>query len=190
MPRTSRRNLLTLFRAIGVDDAARGPEVSDNIQLVYVADSLRQTSAIDAGSGGVEPAVVGEHGIITLEVANVDHVEVYQITMDIAVPVEGRYMQIWTSGIQPVGITTPITMVTPLRTTGLQDLPAQPLCFATRGTLASASIPQDAFRMTSTSAFTEPFLINARQHFNVAHSTANIAVTLGIRWRELRLYPS
>jgi len=189
MARSSQRNFLTLFRAVDIDDAERGPEVSEDIQLVYVADDLRQSSYIYAGSGGTEPAAIGEHGIVSLECLTRRGLEVLQLTMNILIPAFGTTLRVWTSGVQPVGITGATPILTALRTTGLQGLPAAPESIATRGTLATAAIPVDAFRMLDNSGFSGPFFINQGQHFNVLLETANTAVDLGIMWRELRLFP-
>jgi len=186
--RTSFRNFLTLFRAIGVDDATRGPEVSDGIQLVYIADDLRQTSYIYGGSGGFEAAVVGEHGILSLECRNIGGLEVQQVTMNLLIPANGTSLLVWTSDPAPT-ITGAANMITALRTTGLQGLPAAPLSIAQRGTILTAAIPQSAFRYLDPHGFTPPFFINQGQNFNVAFLTDNVAVDLGIRWRELRLFP-
>ncbi len=188
MGRTSRRNFLTLFRAIDVDDATRGPEVSEDIQLVYIADDLRQTASIDAGAGGNEAAVVGEHAIVTLECRNPGGVEITQVTMSISIPANGTVLRAWTSGVQPV-ITGIATMVAVLRTTGLQGLPAAPVGASARGTILTAAIPGDTFQWVDVHQFDQPFFINQGQHFNVACAAANLAMSLGIRWRELRLFP-
>lgn len=188
MARKNLRNFITLFRAVEVDDAEAGPEVSENIQLVYVADDLRQTSYIYGGSGGSEAAVVGEHGIVTLECRVRRGLEVQQITMTVAAPADGTVLRVWTSGVVPT-ITGATNMITALRTTGLQGLPAAPLSIAQRGTILTANIPATAFNMVDVHGFTPPFFINQGQFFNVAFQTANTAVDLGIRWRELRLFP-
>jgi len=188
MPRVSFRNFLTLFRAVDVDAAERGPDVSEDIQLTYIADDLRQTSSIDAGSGSTEAAVVGEHGIISLNCRNRRGLEVHQVTMNILIPAFGTTLRIWTSAVVPT-ITGPAALLTALRTTGLQGLPAAPLSIATAGTILTANIPATAFRMVDAAGFTPPFFINQGQFFNVAFGTANLAVDLGIRWRELRLFP-
>jgi len=189
VPRTSRRNFLTLFRAIGVDDAARGVEVSDQVQLVYIADDLRQSTYIDAGAGGTEAAVVGEHGFVGLQCRVPRGLEVIQITMSIAIPAFGADLRVWTSGLEPT-LTGAATMLSALRTTGLQGLPAAPLSVARRATILTANIPADSFRYVDTHQFQPGFFLNDGQFFNVAFPTANLAVNLGIRWRELRLYPS
>lgn len=41
MPRTSTRQLSSMLDLISVDAAAVGPNVSDNIQLVYIVDDIR-----------------------------------------------------------------------------------------------------------------------------------------------------
>ncbi len=189
MARTSRRNFLTAFRAIDVDDAQRGVDVSEQVELVYIADDLRQTTYIDAGSGGTEAAVVGEHAFITLECRVARGVEIRQVTMSPTIVSVGNDIRTWTSGVIPV-ITGAATMVSALRTTGLQGLPAAPESQTTRGTILTAAIPADAMRTVDSQGFTAPFFINAGQFFNVAMGTANLSSFLGIRWRELRLYPS
>lgn len=45
MPRTTSRAFLAQLRSVGVDDASRGPNISDNIQLVYVVDDLSRLIA-------------------------------------------------------------------------------------------------------------------------------------------------
>jgi hypothetical protein len=80
-------------------------------------------------------------------------------------------------------------MVTALRTTGLQGLPASPLSIASRATIATAQIPATTFRFLNTAGFERPFFINQGQFFNVCFLASNVAVDLGIRWRELRLFP-
>jgi len=185
--RTSTRNFSTAFRSIGVDDAAAGPDVSEDIQLVYIADDLRQTTYIQAGSGGTEAAAVGENGFLSLECRTARGLEVEQITMSILVPADGVDLRVWTSGVVPT-VTGIATMITALRTTGLQGLPAAPESIASRATIPTANIPADAFRYVDVHQFAHRFFINSGQFFNVAFPTANLAVNLGIRWRELRLY--
>lgn len=187
MGRISVRNFLTLFRAVGVDAAERGPDVAEDVQMVYVVDDVRQHSNIDAGAGGTEAAVIAEHGFIGLECRVPGGLEVVQITMSILTPAFGADLRVWTSGAQPV-LTGPATMVTALRTTGLQGLPAAPLSISTRATIATAAIPATAFRYVDVHGFQPPFFINQGQFFNVANGASNVAVDVGIRWRELRLF--
>jgi len=186
--RTSRRNFLTAFRAIGVDDATRGPDVSDDVQLVYVADDLRQRSYIYAGAGTSEASVVGQHSILSLECRNQGGLEIQQLTMNLLVPADGTILRVWTSGVIPV-ITGPAAVISALRTTGLQGLPAAPLGVVTSGTILTAAIPAAAFRYLDNHGFTHPFFINQAQFFNVAFGSANQFTDSGIRWRELRLFP-
>lgn len=188
MGRVSLRNFLTLFRAVQVDDADRGPEVSEDVQLVYLADDLRQANYIYAGAGGVEAAVIGEHAIVSLQCLNRRGLEILQVSMFVAIPGFGEELRLWTSDPAPT-ITGGANMISILRTTGLQGLPAAPLSVAQRGTILSANLPADTFRMLDTSGFQMPFFINESQNFNVALGAANTAVSLAIRWRELRLFP-
>jgi len=186
--RTSRRNFLTLFRAVRVDADAKGPEVSDDVQLVYIADDLRQTNYIYGGGGTTEAAVVGEHGYISLTCQNAGGLELQQITMNILVPGDGVTLRVWTSSALPV-VTGVANILSTLRTTGLQGLPGAPLGLIRAATIATAAIPVAAFRYVDTAGFTPPFYINNGQILNVAFGTANVFVDLGIRWRELRLFP-
>jgi len=186
--RSSQRNLTTLFRAANVDDAEQGPELSENIQLVYIADDLREATYIDGGAGGAEGAVVGEHGFLTLQCRVPRGLLVTQVTMVDLLPTDGLELLAWTSGVLPT-VTGIATMLTALRTTGLQGLPAAPLSVSSRATIATANIPATTFRFLNTAGFAQPFFINEGQFFNVAFLASNVAVDLGIRWRELRLFP-
>jgi len=188
MARKNLRNFITLFRAVEVDDAERGPEVSQDIQLTYLADDLRQANYIYAGTGGTEAAVAGEHAIVSLECRNRRGLEVRQISMFVAIPGFGEALRLWTSGTLPT-ITGAANMLSTLRTTGLQGLPAAPLSVAQQGTILTAAIPAASFRMLDTAGFQEPFFINDGQFFNVALDTANVIGFFGIRWREFRLFP-
>jgi len=188
VPRVSLRNFLALFRAVQVDAAEIGPKVSDDIQLVYVADDLRQSSYIYAGGGTTEAAVVGEHAIVSLECRNRRGLEVQQVEMFDTVPGFGEELRLWTSAVVPT-ITGAANILSVLRTTGLQGLPAAPLSISQSGTILTAAIPAATFRMLDVHGFQWPFFINQGQFFNVASATANTAVSLGIRWRELRLFP-
>lgn len=188
MARTSTRNFLTAFRAMGVDATPRGPEVSEDVQLVYIADDLRQQNYIYAGAGSSEAAVVAEHGFIRVQCRNAGGLEIQQITMNILVPADGTILRVWTSAVSPT-ITGSAVLISALRTTGLQGLPAAPVGEVVAGTIATAAIPASAFRYLDDNGFTPPFFINQGQNFNVAFGSANTFVDMGIRWRELRLFP-
>lgn len=188
MARTSIRNFLTAFRAVDVDDSAAGPEVSQDVQLVYVVDDLRESTYIDAGAGGAEGAVVGEHGFVTLQCRVPGGLLITQVTMTDLLPSDGLELLSWTSATLPT-VTGIAVMISALRTTGLQGLPAAPLSVASRATIATAQIPATTFRFLNQAGFAQPFLLNQGQFFNVAFLAANVAVDLGIRWRELRLFP-
>jgi len=187
VPRSNRRNFLNLFRAVEVDDAELGPAVSDNIQLVYIADDLRQTNYIYGGAGGQEGAVIGEHGIIRLECRTRGGLEVQQVTASVLVPVNGVLVILWTSRTEPA-ITGPAVLNNPLRTDRLGGAVAGPQGLTTRGTIASAAIPADAFRMIDQSGFAMPMFLANGQGINIVFGAANTAVHLGVAWRELRLY--
>ncbi len=188
MARKNLRNFINLFRAVAVDDAEAGPEVSEDIQLVYVADDLRQASYIYAGSGTVEAAVAVENAIISIECRVARGMEIEQITIDDQVAGFGDPVEVWTSATEPT-ITGVATLLTALRTTGLAGLPAAPLSVARAGTIATGAIPATAFRYNSQQGFAHRFFINQGQFFNAASADANVLKNIGIRWRELRLFP-
>jgi len=188
MARTSTRNFQVGFRAIAVDDAASGPEVSQDVQLVYIADDLRQATYIDGGTGGTEAARVGEHGFITLQCRTPRGLEVMQVTMTNQVPAFGNFLHVWTSAVIPT-VVGPANMLSALRTVGREGFPQSPQSQAQQATILTAQLATGAFRYVDVQGFTGPFFINNGQFFNVAFSVANTAVDLGIRWRELRLYP-
>jgi len=189
MARRSTRNYQIAFRSVGVDDSAQGPDVSQDVQLVYVVDDLRQTTYIDGGTGAAEAAVAGEHGFITLQCRNPRGLEVTQITMSNQVPAFGNFLHVWTSAVIPT-ITGAATLVTALRTTGLAGLGGAPLSQAQTATIPTAQLATGAFRYIDVQGFSPRFFINEGQFFNVAFSVANTATDSGIRWREPRLFPS
>jgi len=188
MARTSIRNFLTAFRAVGIDDAEAGPEISQDVQMTYQVDDLRESTYIDAGAGGSEGAVAVEHGFMTLQCRVPSGLLVTQVTMNDVLPTDGLELLAWTSAVLPT-VTGIAAMVTALRTTGLQGLPAAPLSISSRATIPTANIPATTFRFLNTAGFAQPFFLNEGQFFNVAFLAANVAVDLGIRWRELRLFP-
>jgi len=188
MARTSIRNFLTAFRAVGIDDAEAGPEISQDVQMTYQVDDLRESTYIDAGAGSAEGAVVAEHGFLTLQCRVPSGLLITQVSMHDLTPTDGLTLLAWTSGVVPT-VTGIATMLSVLRTTGLQGLPAAPLSIASRATIPTANIPADTFRFLNTAGFNQPFFINEGQFFNACFLAANVAVDLGIRWRELRLFP-
>lgn len=156
--------------------------------MVYLVDDLREATHIDAGAGGSEGAIVGEHGFITLEARVPGGVLITQVSMNDLLPTDGLVLLAWTSAVLPT-VTGIAAMVTALRTTGLQGLPAAPLSISSRATIATANIPATTFRWVNQAGFAQPFFLNEGQFFNVAFLAANVAVDMGIRWRELRLFP-
>jgi len=189
MARTSIRNFLTAFRHVGVDATAEGPDVSQDVQMVYVVDDLRQTSYIQGGSGTIEAAVAVENAIISIECRVPRGMEIEQITIEDAVAGFGDQIECWTSATEPT-ITGVANLVTALRTTGLAGQPAAPLSIARVGTIATGAIPASAFRYNGQQGFTPRFFINQGQFFNAAAAEANVLKNVAIRWRELRLFPS
>lgn len=45
MPRTSNRSFLAQLRSVGVDDLESGPKISEDVQLVYIADDISRLIA-------------------------------------------------------------------------------------------------------------------------------------------------
>ncbi len=189
MARTSTRNFLTVFRSIGVDDAEGGPDVSQDVQMVYVAGDLRQANYIYGGAGDQVAAVVAEHAMISLECRVAGGIEVMQVTLHLPTSGDGNTVHMFTGTGLPANMNNQNPLVTTLRTTGLQGLPAAPLSLATSGTLPTASIPAEAFNYLNREGFTSPFFINQGQNINAVFAGFNAVVDVGIRWRELRLYP-
>ncbi len=190
MARSNRRNFLGVFRSLGVDDAQRGADVSEDVQLVYIADDLRQTNYIYAGAGGVEAAGAGEHGFVRLECHTPGGLEIQQVTMNNVVPdAAGARMHIWTTRAEPTLI-GPAVMTIALATDRLADIEAAPQGIITRATILSAGVVTDAFRTLDINGFPPTFFLPDGLGLNVAFGTPNIAVDVGIVWRELRLYPS
>lgn len=194
MARKSFRNFLRVFAEIEVDDAEVGVEISENVQLVYIADDLRQRNDVAVGVGTTEAAVVGEHGVLTLRVRTKNGVEIEQVSFGVNPNAFGLddIVRIWATQISPT-ITGPAVLVSPF-SSGFRI----PECFVTAGTMPTASIPATAFRLQSVENFARGFFISGprpeaagqvEQFVNFAFNSANVAVSMGIRWRELRLYP-
>jgi len=193
VPRVSARNFLRVFAELEIDDAEKGVEVSDNVQLVYIADDLRQRNNVHVGVGTLEAAVVGEHAILSLQVRNKNGVTIDQISFTVT-PFAGvdDTVRIWASQTLPT-IVGPAVLVAPLRSGFLG-----PESFVTAGTILAAAIPTSAFRQKTSSAFTPGFYVSGPratvtgivdQFVNVVFNLANTPVGMGIRWTELRLFP-
>jgi len=178
--RRSTRNLLRMFQAADVDDQSIGPDVSEDIQLVYVVDDVSESTVTWAGTGGNEGAVVGEHGILRIECRNlrglmIDGFDAHQV------PAFGNEatIHVWISAAAPT-ITGPAGPLIALQSGPPAE--ASPII----GTITTANIASGAYRKLSLqSGVWEPFFVANTRFFNIAYGTANVAVDLGIRWREL-----
>jgi len=84
--RRSVRNFLRFFEAAGVDERAEGPDVSEGVQIVYVADDLTHSFRNYAGAGTFEGALVAERAITQLECRNPSGLIVHAATQ-IGVPI-------------------------------------------------------------------------------------------------------
>lgn len=189
MARRSLRTFLRLFDVIDVDADQEGPDVSQDVQLVYIADDIRRTADLDLGARAAEAAVVGEHAILSLAVQTRRGVEIRQAQgLESAAIGNDHLLFVWVSQVQPT-ITGAAVVVTPLRTGFL--LPESGL---TTGTIATAAIPATAFAIVNDQDLREFFItgpsdIGVVQHVNIAFGTANIATIMSLLWRELRLFP-
>jgi len=195
MARKSLRNFLRVFAEIEVDDAERGVEISENVQLVYIADDLRQRNDVSAGVGTTEAAVVGENAVLSLRVRTKNGVEIEQVSFGVDPNAFGLddIVRIWATQVIPT-ITGAAVLVTPL-SSGFRI----PECFVTAGTMPTAAIPATAFRLQSVENFAKGFFVSGprpdpgnpqvEQFVNFAFNSANVATSMGVRWRELRLYP-
>jgi len=180
MPRTSSRNLLAAFTALQIDDRARGAQVSDDIQMVYVIDDATSLSESHVGTGGTEAAVVGEHGVMSLQCNNPGGL-VVDTASAIQVPFFGNEAstRVWTSAVVPT-ITGPASPTFEL----LQGPSSQAI--VQQGTIATANIPAGASRyLNQNGNAIEGFLLRDGFFFNMAFSVVNVATALGLRWREL-----
>jgi len=68
MARRSLRNFITQLRAIQVDDTELGPNVSQDIQMVYQMDDFSRYTRGQYASGGFFSGAANEHQFIELEV--------------------------------------------------------------------------------------------------------------------------
>jgi len=189
VPRRSFRNFLQLFGAFRVDDSEKQPDVSQDVQLVYIADDIRQAGYFYGGTGQSEAAVVGEHGILSLACRTTRGLLVDGISMAPPLVFSNPEMILcWSSAVQPT-ITGPDLLVTPLRG-GIagDDRLLGPQGQATSGTILTGDIAVDTLRVESGNVPWHPFHIPNNFFFNMVWNTANEAVDMGIRWRELRVY--
>jgi len=188
MGRTSTRNFQTAFRAVAVDDSASGPDVSQDVQLVYLVEDLHRFRIQTAGATADEGAVVGEHAFLSLEINTPEGVEILQVSAHgSATPTDVLIVRFWTSQTLPT-VTGVAGVVTPLRT-GERSVTAR----LQTATIATAAIPATAFRQLTDVPFQEQYLVGPSasgtiQFFNIALGTANLAAIMGLRWRELQLF--
>jgi len=186
--RTSTRNFQTAFRAVAVDDSANGPDVSQDVQLVYLVDDMHRTRIQTAGGTASEAAVVGEHAFVSLEINTPEGVEILQVSAHgSATPTDVLEVLFWTSQVHPT-VTGIGGVITPLRT-GDRPLTAR----MQTATIATASIPAAAFRQLTDVPFDNQYMVGPSavgvvQFFNVVLGTANLAAIMGLRWRELQLF--
>jgi len=188
MARTSTRNFQTAFRSVAVDDSATGPEVSKDVQLVYVVDDLHRTRINAAGGTASEAAVVGEHAFVSLEVNTPEGIEILQVSAHgSATSTDVLEVVFWTSQVHPT--VTGIGGVLATLRTGNRNVTTR----MQTATIATASIPAAAFRQLTDVPFDNQYMagpsdIGTIQFFNVALGTANLAAIMGLRWRELQLF--
>jgi len=186
VPRASFRNFLKAFRILSVDDSARGPEVSDGVQLTYLADDLRETGYGYVGAGAQEAAVVGQHGILSLECRTPRGLIVDVVSCNNLVGFgTDQPIFFWSLNIPPT-IVGPSSFASPMR--GGFEAPAQETLITT-GTILTANLAVGRMRyLAMGGAQWKPFHVPLGNHFNMAFSVANIAVDMGLMWRTLRLF--
>jgi len=184
--RLSTRNFTRFYRQVDVDDAAKGPPVREGVRIVYIAEDARETGYTYGGVGSREAAVVGQHGIIVLEAFTPRGILIDGISMGTTIPFGNDEMiQCWTSQALPT-LVGPAFMNSPLR--GGDDEVLQTT--ARTATILTANIAVNAFNIQNTVAGQwAPFHVPFGFFFNMAWSFVNETVDMGVRWRELRLYP-
>lgn len=186
MGRTSLRNFLRLWASLDVDPEERGTQVSEEITLNYIVDDARDRSYIYLGSGASEGNVIGEHAIISLECRAPRGLFVDAIGMVQPGVLADNVIFCWASSVQPT-ITGPSIVSTALIGGGL-DGTILPTGITTVGTILTANIAAGAYRHAEVQPFPK-FLLRPTFHFNAAFEDANSAAEMGIRWRELTLFP-
>jgi len=187
MPRLQLRDFSRFFRQVdAVEGAAKGPPLSDEVSVVYLADDARTSGDTYGGVGSTEAAVVGEHGILVLEPQTRRGILVDGLSMGTTIPFGNDEMILcWTSLVLPT-ITGEAFMNTPLR--GGDDEVIQTL--ARTATILTANIAVNAMNIQNTVAGQwQPFHLRLGMFFNMAWSAANEAVQMGVRWRERRVFP-
>ncbi len=180
MARRSTRNLILAFRAAEVDDQSIGPDVSEDVQLVYVVDNISESTESHAGVGGSEGAVLGEHGIISIQARNPRGLIIEAAQMVQSVFFGNETTQLAWTADTVVAITAPGTPLTML-----QSGPT-PQAGISQGTIPTATIAVGAFRsVNNSSEGLRGFFLEQGRFMFLVHPVANVATEFGLRWREL-----
>jgi len=173
MPRRSTRNLLRLFAGADVDDQSIGPDVSDGIQLVYVADDLQHLTRSYGAAGGVEAAFVAEGGAFSIQCRNergliIDGCNI----VETAANTNETTVQAITALIAITGPGAP----------AIQSAGPQPEAIVLQGT---APVQVAGFRWLNLNEGMAGWFVPFGATLTVILTTVNVATAFGIRWHEL-----
>ena len=188
MPRKTDRNFVADFETLGIEYLpTKGPEVSDDIQMVYqmgnVAGVPAFTTAVHLGAGAFEGAVVGAHAILQIECRNPGGLVVEAASVQVTDASLARVL-CWTRAAGEA-ITGPATINLTDANSGIHTGPAAPLSVLISGTVPNAALPFFAYRWVSNELGLGGVFVGNGGFLMLVNGSQNLNSNMAIRWREL-----
>jgi len=202
MARKTDRNFLADFETLEIEYLPeKGPEVSSDIQMVYVMGNVAPAGAaaaavqgsitelearqtlVAAGFGVFIGAVAGNVVLVELEVVNAGGIIIDGVGCFVNDGVD-RNAYFWTQGVANV-IVGPVA-----RAPGYEESPGAGAPVAAVGNLISgsllnANVPANTSRFTTRVEGMQGLFVRSGQFIAVAMSSIALNATPSIRWREL-----
>jgi len=143
MPRTSFRNLVELLSGAQIDATGEGPDVSQDIQLIYNVDDLSRYTYTTVGVGIFITPAVGENSVIEIEVRNPLGIVVQSAQGYAFTGAAGENSRAWI--LNAAQVITAAAVVVP----GLVAGPAAVQSVVIGGSIAFAGTPAGAYRWSN-----------------------------------------
>jgi len=166
-----------MFQAAEVDDQSIGPDVSEDIQLVYTVDDVSESTFSYAGVGGNEGAVVAEGGAFQILCRNARGLIVDSANIWNGLPTLAENIVVASTAVAFGVLTGPAgpTIV-------LQSGPS-PEALVEQGT--TALLTAGEFRWLNSIDGLKGFFLANGETLTLRYEPTNTSVSYGIRWREL-----